>query len=181
MEEKHLSRRRWLQISLRTFLIVITLVGFGGAWVGMQLQQKRRHERAVNEIVKLGGRASFYGWEIPAWKEWLFGSYAVKPVSMDLPVTDAIDSILSQTQGMNFIFLYLSSTNVTDAGLAHLKGMSHLRRLTLANTRITDAGLAHLKGLTSLERLDLRNTQVTQAGVDRLQRAIPDCVIYYSP
>jgi hypothetical protein len=40
--------------------------------------------------------------------------------------------------------LSLSGTQVTDAGLVHLKGMTGLRTLDLSDTQITDAGLAHL-------------------------------------
>jgi Leucine-rich repeat (LRR) protein len=37
------------------------------------------------------------------------------------------------------------STNVTDAGLEHLKGLSHLKRLYLFSTCVTDEGVAELK------------------------------------
>jgi internalin A len=40
---------------------------------------------------------------------------------------------------------------VTDAGLAHLAGLTSLQELNLWDTQVTDAGLAHLAGLTSLQ------------------------------
>ena len=41
------------------------------------------------------------------------------------------------------------------------------------DTEITDAGLVHLKGLTSLRTLLLRNTQITDAGVAKFKEALP--------
>src|SRR5262249_6562709 len=42
---------------------------------------------------------------------------------------------------------------VTDDGLKALKGLANLRVLDLGSQRFTDAGMAHLSGLTSLEEL----------------------------
>jgi len=44
-------------------------------------------------------------------------------------------------------------------------------------TQITDAGLVHLKDLTNLEYLDLRETPITDSGVAELQKAVPNCEI----
>ena len=65
----------------------------------------------------------------------------------------------------------------TDAGLAHLKGLTNLTDLNLYRTQITDAGMVHLKGLTGLQGLDLYGTQVTEAGIAELQKALSDCKI----
>ena len=73
--------------------------------------------------------------------------------------------------------LNLSSTEITDEGLMHLKGLTNLRGLDLWRTQITDAGLLHLKGLTKLQNLDLRDTKVTDAGVAELQQSLPKCAI----
>ena len=57
----------------------------------------------------------------------------------------------------------LRHTQVSDAGLVHLKGLTSLQRLGLGDTQVSDAGLVHLKGLTSLQRLNLARTQVSDA------------------
>ena len=44
---------------------------------------------------------------------------------------------------------------------------------TAYGTMITDAGLAHLKGLTGLRVLDLQGTRITDAGVRALEEALP--------
>ncbi len=62
------------------------------------------------------------------------------------------------------------SRSVSDAGLAHLKDLVHLRELSLDGTRITDAGLAQLAGLIDLEELDLSDTRVGDSGLAQLRR-----------
>ena len=62
----------------------------------------------------------------------------------------------------------LSNTQVTDADLVHLKGVTSIHSLELSNTQVSDAGLEHLKGLTDLIILDLRDTQVTDEGIEKL-------------
>jgi Leucine-rich repeat (LRR) protein len=57
------------------------------------------------------------------------------------------------------------STRVSDAGLAHLKGLTDLVALELADTRVSDDGLVHLKGLTKLKGLQLPGTRVSDASL----------------
>ena len=45
-------------------------------------------------------------------------------------------------------------------------------------TQVTDAGLVHLKGLTNLEKLYLNSTHVTDAGATELKKALPKYNIY---
>lgn len=40
-----------------------------------------------------------------------------------------------------------------------------LKEFELTSTQISDAGLAHLKGLTALRSLNLRGTQISDAGL----------------
>ncbi len=74
--------------------------------------------------------------------------------------------------------LYLDNTRVTDAGLAHLRGLTNLQRLSLEGTRITKAGLAHLHEVTSLRRLYLWDTHAN--GFDAGLPCIREQTIYVS-
>ena len=71
--------------------------------------------------------------------------------------------------GKPLVDVFLDGTKVTDAGLADLKGLTHLKELDLTDTQVTDAVLADLKGLTRLQRLRLTATRVTDAGLADLK------------
>jgi hypothetical protein len=90
------------------------------------------------------------------------------------PPEEVTKADLAQVSELN-----LEGTQVTDAGLAHLAGLTALERLWLIGTQVTDAGLAHLSRLTALEVLWLDDTQVTDAGVRKLKEALPECHIYH--
>ena len=66
--------------------------------------------------------------------------------------------------------LTLMGTHITDAGMAHLAGLEHLDDLVLCFTRVGDAGLAHLEGMQGLQKLNLAYTNVTDAGLEHLSR-----------
>jgi hypothetical protein len=64
--------------------------------------------------------------------------------------------------------LDLSYSEITNAGLQHLRGLKHLHTLDLRNTRIDDAGLQVLQHLKNLKRLYLTNCPVTDKGLVHL-------------
>jgi len=81
-----------------------------------------------------------------------------------LDPTDYCSRVLSQVQSLD-----LSDTQVSDAGLVHLQGLSALQSLDLSDTQVSDAGLVHLQGLSALQSLNLMNTQVSDTGLAHLQ------------
>lgn len=99
--------------------------------------------------------------------------------SLDLAETKAGDLAVRATTDNHpkLQFFDLSSTRVTDDGLAYLVRLANLRRLVLANTAITDYGLVHLQRIPTLQTLNLRGTKVTDAGVAALQQALPQLTI----
>ncbi|MBL4687051.1 MAG: hypothetical protein JKY37_20815 [Nannocystaceae bacterium] len=75
--------------------------------------------------------------------------------------------------------LRLFDADITDETLKLVADLKYLKLLDLCGAKaITDAGIAELAGLHKLEKLGLSETSVTDAGVKKLQRALPDCVIY---
>ena len=128
-------------------------------------------DEAVAEIKRLGGRIeSKYATRRSAtWLEKLLGD----PGDLENPVR------VLKVRRVTFIGGY----NLTDAGLSHLRGflkrLANLKELFLAETDVTDAGLEYLQGLTPLRYLDVSETKVTDAGVEKLQQALPNCKILH--
>ena len=55
--------------------------------------------------------------------------------------------------------------------------MGVLKELGLSGTDVSDACLPELKGLTNLKVLDLSRTKVSQAGQVELQKSLPGLII----
>ena len=69
------------------------------------------------------------------------------------------------------LWVDLSRSQVTDAGMDTLAKMANLERLHLENTKVTDAGLAKLGTLTNLEYLNIYGTKTTDGGIAKLASA----------
>ena len=83
--------------------------------------------------------------------------------------SDVSDADLACLEGLtNLHMLVLEGTHVTDAGLANFKGLTSLRTLNLNYTLVSDAGLAHLKGLTNLQVLEPYVDQGNSDGIKKL-------------
>ena len=78
-------------------------------------------------------------------------------------------------QRLHLRILLLRKTEVSDAGLEHLKGLTHLEYLSLSETMVAGPGLDHLKGLANLQKLILWRSAATKTDpvVKRLQEALP--------
>jgi hypothetical protein len=65
---------------------------------------------------------------------------------------------------------------ISDAGLAHISGLRHLKSLSISNVyrrggpTITDAGMVSLSRLSRLETLSLHNRGIRGPGLAQLQR-----------
>lgn len=78
--------------------------------------------------------------------------------------------LIKDIAGIRFLDLFEACENgeVSDEGLAHIKGMTDLRSVALG-PGISDVGLAHLTGLTELTELRLDSAQdVTDGGLGAL-------------
>lgn len=63
---------------------------------------------------------------------------------------------------------------VTDKGLATVKGFERLRSLNLNKTSISDKGLAELRGLDGLRTLSVRGSKVTPEAADKFPDGMPN-------
>jgi hypothetical protein len=75
-------------------------------------------------------------------------------------------------------YLNLQGHKVTDAGLGKLAGLQNLEFLALSFSGVTDAGLVHLYGMQRLRSLHLYNTRITPEGRARLKARLPQLTVY---
>ena len=176
MTDKPKPKRRWMQFSLRTLLIVVTVFCIGFGWLGLKLKEGREQRNAIVAIRELGGRIG-YEHEVdrsnppgPEWLRQLIGDeYFFSVGAVQLTGSKVNDTSLSIIERFTDLkWLTLIGTKVTDAGLEHLKGLTNLQGLSIQYAEITDTGLEHLKGLTKLQTLHLNHTKITDAGLEHL-------------
>jgi internalin A len=95
-----------------------------------------------------------------------------KPIiGIELSSQKVTDDDLKVVEGLSSLRrLNLNWTQIGDAGLEHIKGITTLESLYLERcANVTDPGLAHLNGLTNLTHLDIPQTSVTNAGIVHLK------------
>ena len=182
---------RWYQYKLSSLFVLMTLVALASGWYFPKMQEAAKRRKAIAEIEELGGVVTYYNatdpstWrDPPRWYSWLRklhgDEHLGNATDVFLQFSEITDAGLVHLKGLTKLEeLWLTDTQITDAGLVHLKGLTKLEWLLLSNTQITDAGLVHLKGLTKLKELLLTDTQVSDEGVKGLQQALPGCNIRY--
>jgi uncharacterized protein (TIGR03067 family) len=75
--------------------------------------------------------------------------------------------------------LDLHSTEVGNAGVAELSGLSNLERLDLSFTSINDAGLAAVAKMGKLKKIIVKGTMVTEDGIEGLRAMQKDLEIIW--
>lgn len=196
------TKRRWLQFSLRTFLVVFALLGIG---LGRHVERVRRQKLAVAAWQELGAeigcrhqltrtkfgtayfdnRAALPG---PAAAHRVLGAEHFETViSLRLITSKQISeedfAALAGLPDLRTLEIY-ARFQLTDQAISHLRGLDQLERLVLANvdgesdaSRISDACLDDLAALESLRELFLLDQAFTDADVAKLRRALPECDI----
>ena len=163
------------QFALRHFVWIaigaVLLVAIGGVLIVWMPYQ--REQRIAREIESHGGgvMVEYCGpdWIPAAARNRLVFLNRIYCVDLTSGIVSA--ELLSQLQSVTCLkWLELNDTQITDAGMQHLKGLKRLESVSLINTQVTDASLAHLNGLTNLKSLALRRTKVTDAGLEHLQK-----------
>ena len=118
-------RRRWLQFSLWTVLVLMLVLGCGLAWFAREVQREWAQREAAVAIRKLGGRVAYVavsGGMIPTAVAWL-GALIDDDLSGDVAAVS------------------LEGTRVSDAGLMHLQRLTQLTELYLSDTQVSDTGV----------------------------------------
>jgi hypothetical protein len=144
------TRRKWPRISLRMFLLVVSVFC---VWMGVRTNRARHQRELVGRILELGGTIG-YGCQLPL---------------ADMP---RLVGSLTRLQKVS-----MANTNVIDSALDFLTRTTQLRELNLSNTEITNASIPLLTRLYRLEILNVAGTQITPDAIAELQRAMPDCKV----
>ncbi len=177
----------WFGVSMWPYTVLIDkggkVAGHGRVWMGDIAEQVRRLSVAENSgagtpvpDVAVPKHATEQAKAI-AEIEKLGGKVTVdkkspdKPaIRVDLQGSEVTDAGLEHLKGLTELqTLDLWRTKLTGAGLVHLRGLTKLQLLEMSETKVTDAGLEHLKALTRLEALSLGSTKVTDAGLEHLK------------
>jgi hypothetical protein len=114
-------RRRWLQFSLRTLMVLMLLVSVPLGWLAVQLKRGREQKQAVIALRKLGGRVGY-----------------------ERDASGRLQSRLPQFVGSveedlyaNVTTVRLSNCLIADLDLGHIRGLIDIQDLDLTNTPIT--------------------------------------------
>jgi hypothetical protein len=158
-----LRGNRWLQFSLRTFLLLVLLAGVLLAWFGKRLQQAQEQQEVAKAIMTLGGHV-YYDYQFDE--------------SGDLKdqAHPQVPAWLRRLIGDDF-FGVITEVTLTNGGVERLAAVPSLRRLDLFYP-VTDADLKSLQRIPQLRVLSICETQVTGQRLQALRDALPpDCQI----
>ena len=144
------SPRAWrprLRISIRGLIVTVLTIGAG---LGRMIHRAQLQRDSVAAIRRAGGTLG-YEWEVQG-GTFLPASQRAKP---------GAPGWLVDRVGVNY-FGYVVFVNLlrrgSDAELAYVGNLGRVESLGLNGTPVTDAGLAHLTGLTRLRELALMRT-----------------------
>ena len=151
---KRLGLRRWFRMSLRTFLVLFTLVSI---WLGLAINRAHKQRAAVEAIVEMGGKVC-YDYQVRFDNQQGITSPILEG-SKWTPVRPS-PSLFRSLFGEDFIspvvHVSIKGGNLTNGDLIHLEGLPHLRTLFIWRaTNVTGDALQHLGGLSELEDLSL--------------------------
>jgi len=168
------------QFGIRSLLMLVLVCSIAAGWLAVEKDRARRQA----DLVDGGLGWFFYDWEFDAddkaimypkppgecWLSKMLGdNFFSAIVWANYYNSEITDAGLERLNGLTDLrTLLLRQTKVTDAGLKNIKGLTNLRFLELTGTWTTDAGLECLKGLTNLRHLELPSTKITDAGLESL-------------
>jgi Leucine-rich repeat (LRR) protein len=152
-----LWRQRSLRFSMRTLLIVVTVLSVPLGWVGWKKGQVQRERATITWVKKMGGGVDFdpnreKGW----WEKTTDNRFGLRVWRVDLNSTQVSD-ISPLAELKNLGRLVLTNTQVSD--LSPLAELKNLEWLSLHSTQVSD--LSPLADLKNLRGLFLNNTHVS--------------------
>ena len=156
MSDPKTRHRRYRQFSLRTFLVVLTIVC---VWFGWQVNRANQQRKAVAWVLEMEGFVK-YDYEVDEEGRYILDAKQTSPEWL----LDFYNQVVE---------VYFIDTQVSD--LTPLANLKNLNVLYLSRTPVHD--LTPLANLKSLQWLDLDNTQASKEQITTLQQALPNCTV----
>ena len=174
-------KRRWLRFSLRTLLVIMTVLAIS---LGLYFKSLRDRKAAIGAMEKLGGAISLK-YNGPEWLRKMVNDDKCfwNPVAVRFqphhPITDQeLQSAVPYLKNFGDLnYLAFRESQVTNEGLKHLLPLAErLLVLDLSDTAVSDDGIVHLKQLPKLMFVRVKEgTAITPAGIGEFERALPGC------
>ena len=129
--------RRWHQYSMRTLMIVVTILALPCSWFAVKMRQAERQRHVATTIKKLGG-AVYYDFQYDC------SSMRVKKK------TSAVPAWLRNCLGVDFFsdIVCVSAKNLTYDDLLQLQSLPYLKVLSINNTAIKQEDFVPISKLT---------------------------------
>jgi hypothetical protein len=124
-------------------------------------------QAAVKEIEKLGARFD-YVYDLKGFAKLI--SMSVQVGSNSGPVIEpaVAEDVLKKLKQLPRVTSLNLFSEIGDAGLAHLEGITQLESLTLTSSKVTDQGMKSVGRLSKLRTLELDCLALTDAGLREL-------------
>lgn len=159
-------KRRWMQFSLGTLLLVVAALC---VWLAWHVELARRQREAVAELHKLHVAVLYRtpglrdnGEQEPSWLRRVLGAAYREPVTY---------------VGFRHAAKLQDEPQRIGQALALLAELRGLKSLNLGGLPVIDNDLIRLDSLAELRSLDVSYTEVTADGIAGLQQALPNCKI----
>lgn len=182
-------KRKWMQFSLRSLVLLTTFVAVILGLVNAYVLPYRQEQLLLAELRNGRGFSAKTEDVGPRWLGWLgCGKYSQRVVSIeignwfsdeDLPKLREFRQIRTLVYTNGFLengaeyygpAPYPVDRLVNDERLAHLTSIRSLENLSIADSKITDEGLATLQLLPRLRCLDIKGNRITDNGLESLTR-----------
>jgi len=171
-------KRRWFQFGLRTFLVIVVVVGCVGSWLGSHVNRARQEEEAVRRLQSVedgrsfnmlfvdpfkavdgrGEMAMFYKGG-PQWLTRMFGADIFRAVKT-LQVYGPGNSFSYQLDADGQLEIQRQyNSGIKDNELASIAKLRYLDFLALEANGVSD--ITPLAELSRLETLNLSNAAIT--------------------
>jgi Leucine-rich repeat (LRR) protein len=179
---RHLwPRRKWLQISLRTFLLAIVALAIWLAWL---TDRARRQERLVNKVIAFGGGDVLFTHEVgadgkrtdanavpsPPWLRQLVGDHYF--FTLHSVYSNGLDDDdLKELANFPSVELLQLGQRHTDRGMQHIVGLKNLRTIDIESHGLTDESLTYFAQLPKLQTLAVTGARISDDGLMPLSAA----------